>query len=351
MIELIINVLNASWEILLESSVYILFGFFVAGLLKAFLPNDLVSKHLGKGKFSNILKASAIGVPIPLCSCGVVPAAAGIREQGASKGATASFMISTPETGVDSIAITYALLDPVMTVLRPLSAFITAVVTGVLVNVFDKDIKDNFFQAPEPSSCGGDCSCDAEEKKETAMEKFKNGMKFAFGELFEDIGMWFIVGVLIAGLITVFLSPELIENYIGRGFFSMIVMVLLATPLYVCATSSTPIVAALALKGLSPGAALVFLLAGPATNAASIAVVSKVIGKKATGIYLSAIILCSIGLGVLTNYLYGFTGIDITQWVQSGTHEEHGFFYIAASIVLMVLLFKAVVINRFSKKH
>ncbi len=183
------------------------------------------------------------------------------------------------------------------------------------------------------------------------MEKFKNGMKFAFGELFEDIGMWFIVGVLIAGLITVFLSPELIENYIGQGFFSMIVMVLLATPLYVCATSSTPIVAALALKGLSPGAALVFLLAGPATNAASIAVVSKVIGKKATGIYLSAIILCSIALGVLTNYLYGFTGIDITQWVQSGVHEEHGAFYIVASIILIVLLFKAVVLNRFSKKH
>ncbi len=345
MLEIVAAVGKASLDILLDSSIYILFGFFIAGLLKAFLPKNLVTDHLGKGRFSSIIKASAIGVPIPLCSCGVVPAAAGLREQGANKGATASFLISTPETGVDSIAITYALLDPLMTVIRPLSSFITATLTGIFINLFDREKKTvNAFPVP---TCGGSkCSCGPGEKREkTIFMKFKEGMGFAFGDLFDDIGPWFLAGIVIGGAITVFVSQQLIESYLGDGFFSMVVMLVLAIPLYVCATSSTPIAATLALKGLSPGAALVFLLAGPATNAASLTVVTKILGKRATLIYLSAIVICSLGMGMAVNYLYGLSGLDITKWVQGSGHEAHGMASIIFTVCLILLMAKSFILK------
>lgn len=138
MTDILLNIIMESWHILQDSAPYVLFGFFVAGLLKAFLPDDFAARHLGNGSTSNVIKASLLGMPLPLCSCGVVPAAAGLRNQGASKGSTSAFLISTPETGVDSIAVTYALLDPVMTIFRPLSAFVTATATGIMINGLDK---------------------------------------------------------------------------------------------------------------------------------------------------------------------------------------------------------------------
>lgn len=350
------QIVMACWDILLESSGFILFGFFMAGLLKAFVPGDLVARHLGKGKFSNILKASAFGAPIPLCSCGVLPAAAGLKEQGASKGATSSFLISTPETGVDSIAVTWALLDPFMTVIRPLSALVTAITTGVLVNIFDraetKEKKPEVMGAapgmftmapaapsPATSGCASGCGCDEPGgTSQTFSEKLIFGMKFAFGDLLKDIGKWFVLGVLLAGAITTFLPKEIITAYLGDGFLSMVVVLVIAMPLYVCATASTPIAAALALKGLSPGAALVFLLAGPATNAASLTVVTKILGKKATGIYLGSIVVCSLVLGMITNKIYGMTGLDITTWVNTANHGEHGIFAVVAAVVLVGLI-------------
>ena len=148
-IPLFAEIIESSWMVLLDSSAYVLFGFFISGLLKAYLPEGLIQKHLGKGNLSGVVKASLIGVPIPLCSCGVLPAAAGLKEQGASSGAVSSFMISTPETGVDSIAITYALLDPLMTIIRPVTAFVTAVTTGLFVHFLDSG------DLPEPvqASC------------------------------------------------------------------------------------------------------------------------------------------------------------------------------------------------------
>ena len=343
MIDTIFNIITECWGILLESSPFILFGFFIAGLLKAFIPNDFIQKHLGQGKTSSVLKASLFGVPIPLCSCGVIPAAAGLREQGASMGATASFLISTPETGVDSIAVTYALLDPVMTVIRPVAAFFTALVTGIGVNLLDKapppPKATPFTMAP---SCG--CGCGSQkEKKKTMGMKIKEGMGFAFGDLLADIGPWLLVGIGLAGVITVYISPHFIEAYLGDGLFSMLVMIAMSTPLYVCATASTPIAAALALKGLSPGAALVFLLAGPATNMATITVVSKLLGKKTMVIYLSAIIICSLVMGLLVNEVYGLLGLDISAWVQSQPHEHHGPVAIMAAVTLLFLILKPLV--------
>ena len=375
---IIVKIAVSSWGILVESSGFILLGFVMAGLLKAFVPGNLVARHLGNGDASSVLKAAAFGVPVPLCSCGVLPAAAGLRKQGASKGATSAFLIATPETGVDSIAVTWALLDPVMTVLRPLAAFFTATTTGLLVNFLDREgqpweQKNATFdkkseESVEPrlnsnetsaqngaapfsmdsSSCGKGCGCTTIKTTTTQgiRQKLFNGMRFAFGDLFSDIGPWFLGGIVLAGLITTFLSPEIIQRYLGDGMFSMVAMLVVAVPLYVCATASTPIVAALALKGLSPGAALVFLLAGPATNAASLTVVTKILGKKATGIYLGAIIVCSLGIGMMANTIYAWIGIDITAWVQPESLEEHGLMAKVLAIFLLVLILRTFVPKR-----
>jgi len=179
-------------------------------------------------------------------------------------------------------------------------------------------------------------------------------MKFAFGELLDDIGSWLMVGVLLAGLIGVFLSPEMIETYLGDGIVSMLLMLVLATPLYVCATASTPIAAALVLKGLSPGAALVFLLAGPATNVATMTVVSKLLGKKTMFIYLTSILISSLLFGMLVNFIYGVSGLSIQGWISSGSGESHGTVAYAATLILILLLLKGYVTKlrvRFKKQE
>ena len=357
----VFNVMVTSWDVLIDSSIFILFGFFVAGLLKGFIPDNFIQRHLGGKKATGVFKASLFGIPIPLCSCGVIPAASGLRKQGASKGAVTSFMISTPETGVDSMAITYALLDPIMTVVRPVSAFFTALFTGVLVNFLDRDPLSSKSDLPEEGGgedegaltilpLGGDeagCCCDSphhdDHGDQTSLrwrDKFRNGMAFAFGELLNDIGPWLIFGILLAGIISVYISPQFIESYLGGGILSMFIMILLATPLYVCATASTPIAAALAFKGVSPGAALVFLLAGPATNMATITVVSKLLGKRVAAIYVGSIMVCSLLLGMGVNWIYTVLGLNISSWVQSAEHGGHGMLYTFSAMVLLWFVVK-----------
>lgn len=322
------RILAESWNVLCLSAPYMLFGFFVAGLLKAFIPDDFVARHLGKESRTNLFKAALFGVPIPLCSCGVLPAAAGIRKQGASKGATTAFLISTPETGVDSIAVTLALLDPLMAVVRPVSAFLTAMVTGQLVRVFDPDVEkpkltqrpgQMLTMAPAASGCGCGCGHPPVAAKPPVMERLRSGMRFAFGDLFGDISAWFFVGVGIAGMISVFVSPDLVEDYLGNPVVAMLVMLVVGTPLYVCATASTPIAAALVLKGLNPGAALVFLLAGPATNAAALSVIAGILGKRSAVLYLVGILVSSFLLGFAVDAIYAMT--DLTAGWQAGAHE------------------------------
>ena len=286
MVDIIINVLFASWHVLVEAAPYVLFGFFVAGLLKAFVSDSFMARHLGKKSVGSVFKAAVIGVPLPLCSCGVLPAALGLRKQGASKGATTAFMISTPETGVDSMAVTYALIDPVMTVIRPVAASITAIVAGVLVNAFpEKDELPLPMDAVVAHAHGSDgCGCGPDggdmPDNPTLLNRFFSGMEYAFGEMISDIGRWLLIGVLVAGVISAAIPEDTLVDYVGTGFLSYLVMLVVALPLYVCATASTPIAASLLLKGLSPGAALVFLLAGPATNGATLTVMLKTLGKR-----------------------------------------------------------------------
>jgi uncharacterized membrane protein YraQ (UPF0718 family) len=167
-------------------------------------------------------------------------------------------------------------------------------------------------------------------------------MTYAFNDLLGDIGKWFLAGILIAGLITALIPPQFIETNLGEGFLSMLIMLAVGLPMYVCATASTPIAAALAFKGLSPGAALVFLLAGPATNAASLAVLSNILGKRATLIHISSIAICSLAMGMATNYIYSIFDLDITKWVDKGSGEHLGMFSNLFAIMLLALIFKTI---------
>ena len=250
----------------------------------------------------------------------MLPAAVSLRKQGASNGATTAFLISTPESGVDSISITYALLDPIMTVARPLVAFVTAAAAGITENLFGsgnqtkKIVPD--LSCPVDGCCDGhNCTPEEHRQHHTFWEKLAAGMRFAIGDLWEDLAVWFLIGVVLAGLITVLIPPDMFSTYLGAGLPAMLIMLAVGIPLYICATASTPIAAALILKGVSPGAALVFLLAGPATNMASLTVLTGVLGKRATAIYLASIAICAVVFGLIVDQVYASLGISAQAMV------------------------------------
>jgi uncharacterized membrane protein YraQ (UPF0718 family) len=345
--DIFVEILMESWHVLVESAPYVLLGFFVAGLLKAFVPDSFMARHLGGSSFRSVVKAAVIGVPLPLCSCGVLPAALGLRRQGASKGATTAFMISTPETGVDSMAVTYALIDPIMTVVRPVAATVTAVVAGVLVNLFPgrEEHSGGFFpamprpQAVDAPAAGCGChGCADDPAGSGVVPRFVSGMSYAFGEMLADIGKWLVVGVLVAGVIAAAIPEGALTRYVGTGFASYLVMLVVALPLYVCATASTPIAASLLLKGLSPGAALVFLLAGPATNGATITVMLKTLGRRAATLYVASIVGCSLILAWLVDRLYVGLGLDIRAVVLQVDETLPEWMGVASAVAVLLLV-------------
>jgi uncharacterized membrane protein YraQ (UPF0718 family) len=264
----------------------------------------------------------------------VLPAAASLKKQGANNGATTAFLISTPESGVDSIALTYALLDPIMTIARPVAAFVTAAAAGLTENLVRRDDEDS--RLVQDLSCTVDGCCDGVDcpphehrNHHTLHEKVWAGLGFAFGELWADIVWWFFVGLLLAGAITVLIPDDIMTRYLGGGLDAMLIMLVAGIPLYICATASTPIAAALILKGVSPGAALVFLLVGPATNITSLTVVVKILGKRATVLYLSSLALCGVVFGLLVDRVYQAFGLSpqalagqaaefVPNWAQFG---------------------------------
>jgi uncharacterized protein len=341
----VIGILASSWYMFLESSIYMLFGFFCAGLIYAYVKTDMIGKYLGKGRIRPVFLSALIGVPMPLCSCGVVPAAAGLKKQGANNGATLSFLISTPETGVDSIPLTYALMDPLMAVIRPFVAFFSAVTAGLFENFTGKKTVSPkpVVKAPLTGISGIKPKSGSRKLSYITSSKIFAGLKYAFIDLLGDIGKWFVLGIFIAGLISYYMPDNLIESYLGNNFLAMIVMLVTGIPMYVCATSSTPIAAALILKGLNPGAALVFLLAGPATNIASLGMVCKLLGKKALVIYLFSISACALLFGFLTDFLYNLFGISAKASMGTTSELIPVQAEIAAAIILSILLVNAVV--------
>jgi hypothetical protein len=336
------NVLQASWDLLNQASIYMLFGLLVGGLLKMFLSPSYVVAHLGKGRFSTVFKAALLGIPIPLCSCGVLPAAAALKKQGANNGATTAFLISTPESGVDSISITWALLDPIMTVARPIAAFVSAFVAGISENLLNPPAPAGQVQAdlscPVDNCCDGlDCSPEEHKNHHNLFEKCRVGIKYGATELWGDLAGWFFVGILLAGIITVLIPDDMISRYLGGGLSSMLLMLVFGIPLYICATASTPIAAAFILKGVSPGAALVFLLVGPATNVTSLSVLVGLLGKRATALYLVSIAVVAVICGLLLDLLYSSLGISAAAVVGKAGDMLPEWIMLTATLILLTL--------------
>lgn len=340
------QILQASWGLFLEAAPYLFFGVLVAGLMYLFLAPETIAKHLNRGKISSVFKAALLGIPLPLCSCGVLPAAASLRKQGANKGATAAFLISTPESGVDSIAITYALLDPLMTLIRPLAAFLTAFAAGIMENLFWWEDKGKGLLPVVDLGCrvdgccdGNDCPPEEHNKHHTLGQKLWKGINYGFFDLYRELSGWIFAGFIVAGAITLWLPEDLTSRYLGGGFITMLFMLAAGIPTYICATASTPVAAALILKGVSPGAALVFLLAGPATNVASLTVLTRVLGRRGVVIYLGSIAVFAVLLGLATDWLYGFLGISLQTRLASSTSELlPGWLHLGIAVVLVILM-------------
>jgi uncharacterized membrane protein YraQ (UPF0718 family) len=272
----------------------------------------------------------------------VLPAAVTLQKQGANTGAVTSFMISTPESGIDSIAITYALLDPIMTVARPVVAFITAAVAGVAENLLEKRSSDTQVHpdltCPVDQCCDGvNCRPEDHRRHHSLAEKLWAGVRYAFTDFWNDLAGWFFFGLLAAGLIAVLIPDEMVKTYLGSGLPAMLFMLAVGIPLYICATASTPIAAALILKGVSPGAALVFLLAGPATNVAALTVMAGIIGKRATAIYLVAIAVSTVVFGLILDQVYSALGVSAQAVVSGAATEIPAWIEVAGALALVLL--------------
>lgn len=315
------------WMTVAEMSPYLLLGFFIAGLLSVLVSQRLVERHLGGRGIWPLFKASIFGIPLPLCSCGVIPVATSLRRHGASKGSTISFLLSTPQTGVDSIMVTLSLLGPVIAVFRPLAALVTGLLGGTLVDFFARRKPE---EQAEKVKCEDAC-CTAGSKK----SRLAGGMKYGFVTLPADIGRSMLVGLAIAAGIAAFVPEGFFAEYVGTGISAMLLMMVLGVPIYVCATASVPIAAALIAKGVTPGAALVFLMTGPATNAASFTTIWKVLGHRTALLYLASVVGCALAAGLTLNYIA--RGIDIAvatkpAWMLPAAVKH------TAAVVLLLLL-------------
>lgn len=339
--DILIGLIAEIWRTLNEASFYILLGIFFAGVIGMFISKEQIAKHLGQRNFKSVLLAALGGIPLPLCSCGVVPTAMSLRKSGASRGSTLSFLISTPETGVDSIALSFALLDPVIAVFRPMAAFVTALVAGVCDNIFD--VKDNHISDTLQKDCPS-CGKDKKsiESHQSLKERFVFNMKFAFLDLLGDIGKWFLIGIALAGIISYFVPESFISNTLSQGWQAMVFMLFAGIPMYICASASTPIAAALILKGMSPGVALVFLLVGPATNAATILMVDRFLGRRSAVIYLLSLSVCAVFFGMMLNLIYTFANIDAKATLGHAGQMLPEYLKTLSSVVLLALMGNAV---------
>lgn len=289
-----------------EVAIYLIFGFFVAGILHILFSESWITKHLGKGNLSSVFKATIGGIPLPLCSCGVIPVAASLRKKGASRGAALSFLISTPQVGADSFVITYSLIGWIFGVFRIIASFLTAIIAGIAVNLFVKE-------ESKPIKTKQSIKCKSKVPQSTIKTRISSFFYYLEFELLGSIAFHLIIGLIIAGLISALIPESFFIQYMDNQFLSMLLMLIAGIPMYVCATSSTPIAASLLMKGISPGAALVFLLAGPATNSITISTVIKTMGKKTAIIYVSSIAIVSLALGYLLNVLALDLNIKVMQ--------------------------------------
>ena len=388
-------------EILLlinEMSPYLLLGFLLAGLMHAFIPGRYYTRFLSKPTLGSVINAAIFGIPLPLCSCGVIPTAMSLRKEGASRGAVTSFLIATPQTGIDSIIATFSLMGVPFAVIRPIAALITAVLGGWMVNTF-VSLRDRrahremaegtIVKTEETETCTCHChchenkaesccpegdsdghhhhhhsgehhrhsshhhsshhhhssstSCHCHDRKipETIGGKIVEALRYAFLDMMSDIGKWLVIGLVVAGLITIYVPDEVFTIFKDNTMASMILVLIISIPMYLCATGSIPIAVVLMLKGLTPGAALVLLMAGPACNMASILVIRKGLGFRTLVIYILSIVIGAVFFGCLIDWLQYSGMIDFTSRVSQTMEIKEGGAGIikwTSTIVLTLLL-------------
>lgn len=325
---------DSLWKYLLVSSPYLLMGLFVAGIVHTFISVEKIKKWLGNNKLSEVFIAALVGIPLPLCSCSVIPTAVTLRKSGASNGATSAFLIATPESGVDSIAMTYGVIDLPMTIIRPVAAFCSAFVAGV-INFWGNDF-EYVEVAEEKKPC---CSKNKKNVENVNLgNRVKEVFKFGYGSLLQDISMWLTIGILLGAFIDFVVPANIFDNL--SGIQSRLIILAIGVPLYICASASTPIAASLIMKGLSPGAALLLLLVGPATNVSNIAVLQKYIGKKGVIINVLSIVIVGLVFSYATDWMYNsFLKIKISPHI-GHQHEETSWFKIASVLIFVPLLIK-----------
>jgi len=301
------DILAGIWSILNDAGIYVVFGLLAAGLVHVFVSRAWMTRHLGGSGYGTVLKAAVVGAPLPLCSCSVLPAAYALRQKGAGRGATVSFLISTPETSIDSIAVTWALMGPVMAVVRPLAALVTATAAGFLETLRGPDEA----AAAEEAACPH-CRGEAGERV-AGPGRWSRFWRFIVFEMGDDVGPTLALGLVLAGLVTALVPEGLFEAYLGSRWASMAVMLAVGLPLYVCATASTPLAAALVLKGLNPGAALVFLLVGPATNLATVLTVGRMLGRTSAALYVGTIVVIALACGAALDAAMDALALEVTS--------------------------------------
>ncbi len=324
----ITSFLGDFFAILSEMSPYLLLGFFFAGLLYAFIPKQSIQKYFSGSPLRSSVLASLFGIPLPLCSCGVIPTGTAFYKNGASKGGTVSFLISTPQTGVDSILATFSLMGLPFAIIRPVAALITGVTGGLITSVVTSNEQDDRVYKEEVR------------KHKSGMEKVKDVFRYGFVEFIQDISKWLVIGLVLAAIISALIPDNFFELLNMPPILQMLMILLVSVPLYICATGSIPLAAVLILKGISPGAAFVLLMAGPATNAATITMIGKVMGKRSLFAYLGTIIIGALAFGLLIDYVLPVEWF--TQMAQQHLGHHHGgglqWWQIASGVVLLLLI-------------
>ena len=321
--------LREMWGLCLEMAPYLLLGMLVSGLISIFIDSSFIFKHIGQKNAGSVLKSTLFGIPLPLCSCGVIPVAATLRESGASKGATVSFLVSTPQTGVDSIFLTYGMLGPMFALFRPLAALASGFFSGIVINNFDHDMHHHLSESDNDPKT-----------KDSLHKRIISGVKYGFLTLPADIVIPLTQGLVVAAAIAILIPPQFIaEHFSSSNLIQYTMMLAVSLPIYVCATASIPIAVVLMAKGITPGAAFIFLMAGPATNASSIAVIKNILGKRTLYHYLVLIAFTAISFGYILDNFLTITLPDMSSHTHHHVMDDYG--SIILSVIFLVILVNA----------
>lgn len=345
----ITHIFQSLGAIVFEMAPYILLGFLFAGLLNEFVKPRTMARHLSGRGLLPVVKAAALGVPLPLCSCGVLPTAVSLRRRGASRAASTSFLIATPQTGVDSIAATYSLLGLPFAMIRPVAALVGAVAGGWAVGRFGGEEK----AASDEESCCAVGEEEASSGDDSPGRRLLRAVRYGFVDMVGSVGGWLVIGLIVAALITVTVPESFFTALSDNRLLAMLAVVAVAVPMYVCATGSIPIAMSLMMKGLSPGIAFVMLMAGPAANFASVMILSRTNGRRATAIYIASVVATAIGFGLVIDCLLPQSWFALPMSGSGACHsaEAIGWFPKVCGILLTLLLGYTLIVQRLIRRR